>query len=144
MHYAKQVTKPSYCKNKEFFKEHSPTRLLLTNKMRLTNNTNHTVPTLSLNNLSLANENCDVCNQCCAIVHNRQCQPPESGGQNTGRPFTSKSRGMSPVHPQIYAHSYATISRYNVMLISSKLKSETVIHLLLLFTNLQADKIGSC
>ena len=93
MHYAKQVTKPSYCKNKEFFKEHSPTRLLLTNKMRLTNNTNHTVPTLSLNNLSLANENCDVCNQAVQLCITDSVNPLKVGDKTQGVPSLQKVGG---------------------------------------------------
>jgi len=56
----------------------------------------------------MANENCDVCNQCCATVHYKNVNALKVGGtKHRASPPLQKVGGTCPpVHPRIYAHAH--------------------------------------
>jgi len=58
----------------------------------------------------MANETCDVCNQCCATVHYKNVNALKVGGtKHRASPPLQKVGGTCPpVHPWIYAHAPQT------------------------------------
>ena len=48
-------------------------------------------------------------------ISTKMYTPEKVGGQNTGRPSTSKSRGKCPpVHPRVYAHVSQSVASHHV------------------------------